>query len=106
MNYDNYDMAIVERYKVKLTGWTHEKFANPSHIGTMAGICKLRDALRSGTCHWVRLDAEQIQAHSYALQERRRNGEIIGCPRRQRSDKGKVRKRKDISDIEDPSPAE
>jgi hypothetical protein len=106
MNYANYDTAIVERYKVKLTGWTYEKFVNPSHIGTMAEICKLRDALKSGTCHWVRLNAEQALAHSNALQERRTNGETIGRPRRQRSDKGKSRKRKDVSDSEDVSHVE
>jgi len=108
MNYANYDTAIVERYKVKLIGWTYEKFVNPSQIGTMTEICKLRDALKSGVCQWIRLGTAQVQAHSNTLQERRENGEIIGRPRRQRSDKGKSRKRKSISDsdMEDIPPVE
>lgn len=101
MNYANYDTAIVERYKVKLVGWTYEKFVNPSHIGTMTDICRLRDALKCGECKWTKLDKHQLQAHLNDIKNRQGNGEVIGKPRRERSDKGKSRKRKNLSDDED-----
>ena len=60
MNYTNYDTFIVGCYKVKVVGWTYEKFVNPSHIGTMTDICKLHDALKSGKCKWIKLDKNQL----------------------------------------------
>jgi hypothetical protein len=68
MNYVNYDKEIVERYKVKLVGWTYERFVNPSHIGTVTDICKLRDALKSGECKWVKLNQHELQAHLDEIQ--------------------------------------
>lgn len=39
MNYANYDIAIVEKYKVELVGWPSQiLFANPSAIGTVGNI--------------------------------------------------------------------
>jgi len=101
MNYANYNMAIVERYKVKLIGWTYDKFVNPSLIGTMPDICMLRDALKSGECKWIKLDRHQLQAHRDEIKKRQENGEVLGKPRRERSDKGKTRRRKDSSDADE-----
>src|ERR1700722_1825072 len=75
MNYANYNMAIVEHYKVKLIGWTYDKFVNPSLIGTMPDICMLRDALKSGECRWIKLDRHQLQAHRDEIKKRQENGE-------------------------------
>jgi hypothetical protein len=97
MNYATYEKSIVERYRVKLVGWTYDKFVNPSHIGTMTDICKLRDALKCGECHWVRLSQRELQDH------REETGEIVAKQRRQRSDKGKTHKRKAATDENDQS---
>jgi hypothetical protein len=71
MNYATYEKSIVERYQVKLVGWTYDKFVNPSHIGTMTDICKLCDALKCGECHWVCLSQHELQDH------REETGEIV-----------------------------
>jgi len=98
MNYCGYDTSVVERYRVKLVGWTYQDFVNPSKIGTINDIRKLRDALRSGECFWTRLNQDEVKTY---LQNRKENGEGIQRTRRQRSDKGKARKRRIESDDED-----
>ncbi|KAG2143335.1 hypothetical protein BD769DRAFT_1383295 [Suillus cothurnatus] len=50
MNYNNYNMAIIETYAVKLVGWPQGvKFISPSNIGTVSEIRKLCDALKART---------------------------------------------------------
>jgi len=93
MNYVNYDTAIVSELKVKLVGWTKGvPFANPSAIGTVSDLRKLRDDLKSGKCHWVKLTPSQLSEHNAVLDMRREEGESVGRARKTRSDKGKKRK--------------
>ena len=99
MNYANYETAIVQQYSVRLVGWPKSiKFVNPSQIGTVLEIRTLRDNLRSGACHWVKLTKSQLTAHVADLEERRKQGETIGKQRKKRSDAGTSRKRKRPSD--------
>jgi hypothetical protein len=99
MNYTNYETAIVQQYSVRLVGWPKSiKFVNPSQIGTVLEICTLRDDLRSGVCHWVKLTKSQLAAHIANLEERREQGETIGKQRKKRSDAGTSRKRRQPSD--------
>ncbi|KAG1777837.1 hypothetical protein EV702DRAFT_1221191 [Suillus placidus] len=73
MNYNNYEMSVIETYGVRLVGWPHGvKFTSPSNIGTVSDIRKLRDALKAP-------------------------GEVVRKPRKKRSDTGLPRKRKDGS---------
>jgi hypothetical protein len=99
MNYTNYETAIVQQYSVRLVGWPKSiKFVNPSQIGTVLEIRTLRDDLRSGVCHWVKLTKSQLAAHIADLEERREQGETIGKQRKKRSDAGTSRKRRRPSD--------
>jgi len=71
-----------------------QPFAN----GTVLEIRTLRDDLRSGACHWVKLTKSQLTAHVADLEERREQGETIGKQRKKHSDAGTSRKRKRPSD--------
>jgi hypothetical protein len=52
INYANYETSVVEAHSVKLVGWPQDiNFVNPSGIGTVGEIRRLRDALKSGDCH-------------------------------------------------------
>ncbi|KAG1798703.1 uncharacterized protein BJ212DRAFT_1224462, partial [Suillus subaureus] len=78
MNYNNYNMAIVETYAVHLVGWPQAvKFINPSSIGTVSKIRKLHDTLRAKTCYWSALTPAEVKAHTAALNVRRLAGEVI-----------------------------
>ncbi|KAG1863754.1 hypothetical protein F4604DRAFT_1587068 [Suillus subluteus] len=95
MNYSNYETAVVETYAVRLIGWPASiKFINPSNIGTVGDIRKLRDALKARTCYWTALTPVEVKAHTAELDVRRSAGEVVRKPRKKRSDAGGSRKRK------------
>ncbi|KIK13558.1 hypothetical protein PISMIDRAFT_34620, partial [Pisolithus microcarpus 441] len=90
----NYNTAIVETYGVKLLGWpTGVPFINPSSIGTISEICKLRNSLKSGECRWKKLLKAERNAFSSELEARRASGEVVKKPHKKRSDAGVPRKR-------------
>ena len=106
MNYNNYNTAIVETYGVKLVGWpTSVPFTNPSNIGTIGEIRKLRDALKSGECRWKKLSKGERGAFNAELDARRAAGEGVKKSRKKRSDAGVPRKRKNIGTSEENGPA-
>ncbi|KAG1758160.1 hypothetical protein EDD22DRAFT_912125 [Suillus occidentalis] len=73
MNYSNYETAVVETYAVQLIGWPASiKFINPSNIGTVGDIRKLRDALKARTCYWAALTRNATQERSDAGGSRKR----------------------------------
>ena len=75
MNYSNYETTIVEVHSIKIVGWPKDiKFVNPSGIGTVGEIRKLRDALKSGECHWVKLTRAELSKHIQELTKRRQQG--------------------------------
>lgn len=95
MNYANYETSIVQQMGVRLVGWPKAvKFVNPSQIGTVLEIRTLRDDLKSGACHWIKLTKAQLDVHRADLEERREQGETVGKQRKKRSDAGTSRKRK------------
>jgi hypothetical protein len=99
MNYVNYERAIMEGLAAMLVGWPADlKFANPSEIGTVSEIRKLRDRLKSGQCHWVKMSQSQLREHAAKLEALREAGQTIGKPRKKRSDAGTSRKRKQPSE--------
>ncbi|KAI0038699.1 hypothetical protein FA95DRAFT_1613183 [Auriscalpium vulgare] len=92
MAYDDYDTNVVERYGCKLVGWTLKEFKSPSDIGAVVALRELRDALKSGTCKWVRLTKHEKAAHNLMLKERKTAGQVPEKKKRkERSDKGKTR---------------
>jgi hypothetical protein len=96
MNYLNYETSIVSELKVKLVGWTKRvSFTNPSAIGAVSDLRKLRDDLKSGKCHWVQLTPSQLSEHKAMLDACCKEGETVGKARKTRSDKGKKRKSSD-----------
>ncbi|KAG2738623.1 hypothetical protein P692DRAFT_20758224 [Suillus brevipes Sb2] len=95
MNYSNYETSIVETYGVRLVGWPLGiKFVNPSNIGTVGDIRKLRDALKACTCYWAALSSAEVKTHASELDAHRSAGEAIRKPRKKCSDAGVPRKRK------------
>ncbi|KAG1794245.1 uncharacterized protein HD556DRAFT_1236986 [Suillus plorans] len=95
MNYTNYETAIVEAYGVRLIGWpAGVSFINPSNIGTVGDIHKLRDALKTRTCFWSALSSAEVKAHTAELDVRWLAGEVICEPQKKCSDAGVARKRK------------
>lgn len=93
MHYTNYHKDIVQRYKVKLVGWTHSKFVNPSELSTsLPPLQVLLDAIKSGECKFIKLTADEVRDEDDLYREKIRNGEIILKERATRKDKGKKRK--------------
>jgi hypothetical protein len=95
MSYLKYEHDIVTKYKVELVGWPLTiKFASPSEIGTVDEICRLHQALKIRDCKGVAQTQRQQQAHLEMLAMQEAAGESVGKKRKQRSDKGKTRKKK------------
>jgi hypothetical protein len=105
MNYVNYDRVIVLGLGVKLVGWPKTvNFVKPSSIGSVIDARTLRDALKSGECHWIKLTARQIEDHRAEVERRKTEGETVGRPRKKRSDAGKKRKQRSSDNIENERP--
>lgn len=88
MNYNNYEVNVVLKYKVRLMGWPHDKFISPYNFNTIDELRDLRDALRCGSCFWMGLSKRQITQHMKEMKEWTEAGEVIGKKRKERSDKG------------------
>ena len=106
MNYNNYNTAIVETYGLKLLGWpTSVPFTNPSNIGTIGEIHKLRDALKSGECRWKKMLKSERGAFNTDLDTCHAAGESVKKPRKKCSDAGVSRKHKNTGTGEENGPA-
>jgi hypothetical protein len=94
MSYLKYEHNIITKYKVKLVGWPLTiKFASPSEIGTVDEIHRLCQALKVGDCKWIAQMWRQQQAHLEMPAMWEAAGESVGKKRKQRSDKGKTRRK-------------
>jgi len=94
MNYTNYEISIVQGYGVQLINWLLERgVVSPLQITNTADRRKLHNALKSGECKWKQLTATEVKAHADELDARRAGGEVVGKPRKRRSDAGVKRKR-------------
>ncbi|KAM6490376.1 hypothetical protein JOM56_014140 [Amanita muscaria] len=83
MNYSNYDMGIIQKHKVRLTGWpTDITFGTPHTLNMADEVRLLRHYLQNKTCYWERLTGEQLKAHMQECLEKKLAG----------SDKGKRKK--------------
>ena len=90
MNYRNYQTAIIRAWGVKLVGWPDGiPFTNPSHLGTVANLRRICDALRDNTCYWKALTITESEAHEAELQARAAAGKAIKVPRKKRLDFGR-----------------
>ncbi|KAG0704164.1 hypothetical protein DFH29DRAFT_873948 [Suillus ampliporus] len=65
---------LVRRHQVKLIGWTHPQWANPSDLkGGIEGLENLVNAIESGTCHFVPISSEELKDHLRCV----KNGEKL-----------------------------
>jgi hypothetical protein len=89
INYTNFGTAIKEKLGIDLRGWPESiPFQSPTSINDHTALLKLRDALKDGSCHWFRMSPRQREDYSAHLAARRKKGEVIGKPRKKRSDAG------------------
>src|ERR1700679_2454498 len=86
----------IQKFQVKLIGWTYNKFISPFEIHTIDDVRTLVQALRCGRCHWVRMTATEITKHAKDVEARKAAGETVGKPRKVRSDLGSKKPRKGI----------
>ena len=94
MNYVNYEKSVMQKFHVKLVGWPDDvKFINPASLTNVDDLRKLRHALRTQACHWVKLSDREVRQHTESIEQREISGVCVGRKRKQRSDKGKPRKR-------------
>jgi hypothetical protein len=101
MQYANYEEGIVQRYGIELRGWTYERIVNPSDLSTAVGpLGKLRNAINSGNCKFVKLTAEERRERLEAYKAKIATGEMKARERKQRSDAGS-KKRKSKAMVDD-----
>lgn len=91
MQYVNYERDIVLRFGIELIGWTHPTWINPSELSTsLPPLQALLDAIKSGTCKFVRLTHGDRKVREAEYYKKVEAGEIdIG--RKKRKDAGKKR---------------
>ncbi|KAG1736613.1 uncharacterized protein EDB91DRAFT_1055558, partial [Suillus paluster] len=55
---------LVHCYQVKLIGWTHLQWANPSDLkGSIESLENLADAIGSGMCRFIPISSEELEDH-------------------------------------------
>jgi hypothetical protein len=69
INYRNYELQIVEKYGVILDGFPLPKVVNPEQAGSRKDLEKVLRSLKDGTCKWVKLSDDELEARV----ERNRN---------------------------------
>jgi len=99
MNYVNYDTQIIQRYQVKLVGYTYQEFTSPYNISVVDDLRLLRDALQCGLCCWIRLTKGEVSKHTAEMSSRVAAGEKVMTKRKVRVDKGKKRGKRTATDL-------
>ncbi|KAF8808962.1 hypothetical protein BYT27DRAFT_7222761 [Phlegmacium glaucopus] len=85
-------LHIMQRYQIKLVGWTFGlKIISPHNIHTIDDLRLLLEALCSGSCHWVHMSQVEMTKHEADYARRKANGEVVVKKRKQRSDNGIVK---------------
>ncbi|KAJ8585395.1 hypothetical protein M405DRAFT_721029, partial [Rhizopogon salebrosus TDB-379] len=94
INYTNFGSVFKDKLGIDLRGWPEDvPFQSPTSINDHNALRKLRNALKDGSCHWFRMSPRQREQYSALLAARCKKGEVIGKPRKKRSDAGVPRKR-------------
>ncbi|KAI6022183.1 hypothetical protein BKA83DRAFT_4054401, partial [Pisolithus microcarpus] len=81
------------KYGIDLRGWPEGvPFQSPHAITSAEHLRTLHDAfLKAGTCHWAYMSRQQCLEYQDRLKERRSAREVVGKPRKKRSDMGRKR---------------
>jgi hypothetical protein len=78
MQYLNYERDTVLLHGVTLEGWTHPEWKNPSELGTsLAPLYELHDALKDGTCRFVKLTAVEQAVRQTKYNTQVANGDVV-----------------------------
>lgn len=73
VEFTKYEALVVRRYYVKLMGWNHPQWANPSDLkGGVEALKRLADAIKAKTCRFVEISTEEVE-------ERRRKMTDLGA---------------------------
>lgn len=100
MRYTHYERQVCVKHRVILRGWPEGiKFGTPYQLGRIDDAEKLRDALRSGECKWVKMKPDE-----YKELQQKVNAEAAPT-RGTRSDKGLKRKRGEKENEDSQRPA-
>lgn len=92
MSYIQYVENIVNKYDVKLVGWTHQHFKSPSTLGSgIPELQKLYDALVDGSCGFERLTPVTKKRHLAEYAELVASGKRPGPQPRKKSSKKRKR---------------
>ncbi|KAH9831717.1 uncharacterized protein C8Q71DRAFT_861410 [Rhodofomes roseus] len=87
MNYVNFERDFVVKFGIDVTGWTFDKFINPSEMSTsLPPLQKLISALKDGSCRFHRLAEPERSRREEAYNRKVLAGEVE--PRKERQDKG------------------
>ena len=100
MNYLNFERDIVVKYGIDIVGWTYETFINPSEMSTsLPPLRKLSDAIKDGTCRFVRLSQSEHRAREKEYFRKVDAGEV--ATRKERQDKGVPRGKRTHAEAND-----
>ena len=87
MQYANFQENIVHHYGVDIISWTHDKFENPSNLSnSLPPLHTLLDAIRNGTCKFIKLSSSERKACEAQYQADTTSGKITVKKRKVRSD--------------------
>lgn len=62
IEFTRYEIGIVRKYHVKLVGWNHPQWANPSDLkGGIEALENIVSAIANHTCRFVEITAEEVE---------------------------------------------
>ncbi|KAF7341569.1 hypothetical protein MSAN_02053800 [Mycena sanguinolenta] len=102
MDYIYFEECIVLKYGIDIVGWTCARFVNPSDLSSsLTVLTTLRDAIRDGTCKFVKLTAAERKARREKWNADVVAGTVIPRSRATRSDAGVKRKASERDEDDD-----
>ncbi|KAG2352377.1 hypothetical protein BDR07DRAFT_1498432 [Suillus spraguei] len=68
VEFTHYEDRVVQRYLVKLVGWNHPQWVNPSDLkGGIDALKKVAEALSKGTCHFVKITQDEVEERQHRI---------------------------------------
>lgn len=62
VEFTKYEASVVRRYHVKLVGWNHPQWVNPSDLkGGVEALERVSDAIKAKTCRFVMISVEEVE---------------------------------------------
>jgi len=82
LDYIHYECGVVQRYHVRLVGYTHTEWVNPSQIkGGIDVLETLAKAVLEKTCHFVKISEEEVEdRHTHILTVKFLHRTLIAAP--------------------------